>query len=118
MTRTQRHLAQFRAITRRVRTSTTIALWSLTIISAGLLIASFIVPPTGVIDPSVLRGAGMLFGFAALFVAREAFLEGMKTWPDNLPGQWYYLAIQEATTGHEWKSSQKTGEIWTKLLDA
>ena len=48
----------------------------------------------------------------------EAFLEGMKTWPDNLPGQWYYLAIQEATTGHEWKSSQKTGEIWTKLLDA
>ena len=77
MTRTQRHLAQFRAITRRVRTSTTIALWSLTIISAGLLIASFIVPPTGVIDPSVLRGAGMLFGFAALFVAREAFLEGM-----------------------------------------
>ena len=77
MTRTERHLAQFRAITRRVRTSTTIALWSLTIISAGLLIASFIVPPTGVIDPSVLRGAGMLFGFAALFVAREAFLEGM-----------------------------------------
>lgn len=77
MTRTERHLAQFRAITRRVRTSTTIALWSLTIISAGLLIASFIVPPTGIIDPSVLRGAGMLFGFAALFVAREAFLEGM-----------------------------------------
>ena len=77
MTRTERHLAQFRAITRRVRTSTTIALWLLTGISAGLLIASFIVPPTGVIDPSVLRGAGMLFGFAALFVAREAFLEGM-----------------------------------------
>ena len=77
MTSTQKHLAQFRAITRRVRTSTTIALWLLTGISAGLLIASFIVPPTGVIDPSVLRGAGMLFGFAALFVAREAFLEGM-----------------------------------------
>ena len=46
----------------------------------------------------------------------EAFLEGMKTWPDSLAGQWYYLAIQEATNGHECKPSLELGEKWTKLL--
>ena len=34
--------------------------------SAGLLTVSFLVPPTGVIDPSVLTGVGELFGFATL----------------------------------------------------
>ena len=37
------------------------------IVSVGLLIASFIVPPTGVIDSSVLRGVAELFAFATLF---------------------------------------------------
>ena len=72
----KRRLAQFRALTRNIRTSTTIALWSLTIISAGLLITSFVLPPTGAIDPSAIRGASLLFAFAALFEAREAILEG------------------------------------------
>lgn len=31
-----------------------------------LLIASFVLPPTGVIDPSVLKAAAILLGFAAL----------------------------------------------------
>lgn len=31
-----------------------------------LLLVSFFVPPTGVIDPSVLKAAGILLGFAAL----------------------------------------------------
>jgi hypothetical protein len=46
----------------------------------------------------------------------DVFLEGMKTWPDNPAGEWYYLAIQEATNAHEWQSSLETGEKWTKLL--
>lgn len=37
------------------------------IVSVGLLITSFIVPPTGVIDGSVLRGVAELFAFATLF---------------------------------------------------
>lgn len=37
------------------------------IVAVGLLIASFIVPPTGVIDSSVLRGVAELFAFATLF---------------------------------------------------
>lgn len=31
-----------------------------------LLLVSFFVPPTGVIDPSVLKAAAILLGFAAL----------------------------------------------------
>ena len=48
------------------------------IVSLGLLIASFIVPPTGQIDPSVLAGTGEIFGFAALYVVFVAVLNGTK----------------------------------------
>ncbi len=45
-------------------------------VSVGLLVAGFIVPPTGVIDGTVLSGVGELFAFAALgeipVVVREA----------------------------------------------
>lgn len=34
-----------------------------------LLLVSFFVPPTGVIDPSVLKAAAILLGFAALGIA-------------------------------------------------
>ncbi len=70
-------LSKFRALTRKVKTSTTIALWVCLAASLGLLTASFVVPPTGIIDPSVLRAASLLFGFAALFVVREAVMEGL-----------------------------------------
>lgn len=70
-------LSKFRALTRKVKTSTTIALWVCLAASLGLLVASFVVPPTGIIDPSVLRAASLLFGFAALFVVREAVMEGL-----------------------------------------
>ena len=50
--------------------------WICLAVSAGLLIAGFIVPPTGVIDGTVLSGVGELFAFAALgeipVVVREA----------------------------------------------
>lgn len=32
-------------------------------VSCGLLIAGFLVPPTGVIDPSVFTGVGLLLAF-------------------------------------------------------
>lgn len=76
MTRDQ-VLTRFRAATKRIKTSTTIALWICLGASLGLLTASFIVPPTGVIDSSVLRAASLTFGFATLFVAREAIMEGL-----------------------------------------
>jgi hypothetical protein len=44
------------------------AYWVCTILSIVLLVSSFILPPTGVIDNSVLTATGILFGFAALGV--------------------------------------------------
>ena len=46
-------------------------------ISAGLIIASFIIPPTGVIHPSVLTGVGELMGFGALWLAFVAVEKGV-----------------------------------------
>lgn len=36
------------------------------VVAIALLIASFLVPPRGVIDESVLKGVAEIFGFAAL----------------------------------------------------
>ena len=52
------------------------ALWVCLITAIGLLAASFIVPPTGEISPSALKGGSLLFAFATLMEAREAILEG------------------------------------------
>ena len=44
----------------------------------------------------------------------------MLTFPDNHPGDWYYIAIQEASNSHEYPRSvyETTGdEMWTKLID-
>ena len=43
----------------------------------------------------------------------EDLLEGMKVWPDCNPGDWFYLAVQEATNSHDYKD--RGGEVWTKL---
>lgn len=40
--------------------------WVITSVALGLVISSFIVPPTGVVDPSVLAAMGELLGFSAL----------------------------------------------------
>lgn len=42
------------------------------LISSGLMIGGFCVPPQGVIDGSVLKACGILFLFAALAVAARA----------------------------------------------
>lgn len=45
--------------------------------------------------------------------------EVMVTWPDNLPGVWYYEAMQEATNSHDYKWITDHGdrvEEWTEKL--
>jgi len=76
MTR-KRRLAQFRAMARNVSASTTVGLWVCVLSTIGLLVASFLVPPRGVIDPSVLKGGSLIFAFAGLFELREAIREGL-----------------------------------------
>lgn len=48
----------------------------LTLASIILIATSFIVPPTGVIDPSVLGATGELFAFAALWTVIKAIDKG------------------------------------------
>ncbi len=47
--------------------------------------------------------------------------EKMVTWPDNLPGSWYYADVQEATNSHDYTwlgqgSDRKCMEKWTGRL--
>lgn len=46
--------------------------WTTLTVSIALLVAGFVVPPRGVIHPSVLTAVGELFAFAALGVGFEA----------------------------------------------
>ena len=64
-------------MTHRVSRSTTIALWVCLGTTIALFVTSFVIPPHGVIDPSVFKAAGFLTGFATLFEAREAIREGL-----------------------------------------
>ena len=44
----------------------------------------------------------------------------MLTFPDNQPGDWYYIAVQEATNSHTYEryATEKNGdEQWIKLID-
>ena len=42
-------------------------------------------------------------------------LPGMNVWPDCGPGDWFYLAIQEATNSHDYRRKAGSYEIWTGL---
>lgn len=77
MPTSNRALVRFRALTKNVRTTTTIGLFFCTISAVGLFIASFFWPPTGTIDPSVIKAAGYCFAFAGVYWLREAVLEGL-----------------------------------------
>lgn len=46
------------------------------IISIILIVTSFFIPPTGVIDSSVFAGVGELFGFGALWEVHIAIKKG------------------------------------------
>lgn len=73
----EQSMREFRVITKRVSTSTTIALWVCLLTTIALFITSALVPPKGVIDPSMFKAAGYLTGFATLIVIREAIREGL-----------------------------------------
>ena len=73
----EQSMREFRTITKRVSTSTTIALWICLVTTIGLFITSALVPPKGVIDPSMFKAAAYLVGFATLIVVREAIREGL-----------------------------------------
>lgn len=48
----------------------------LTLISVGLIVAGFFVPPLGVVNGSVLTAVGEIFGFSALWVGVAALEKG------------------------------------------
>ena len=43
----------------------------------GLFVAGFVVPPTGIIDGSVLTAGGFIFGVAGLFTVIHAIDRGL-----------------------------------------
>ena len=43
-------------------------------------------------------------------------LPGMNVWPDCNPGDWFYLAVQEATNSHDFEHKAGNSETWTKLM--
>lgn len=47
----------------------------------------------------------------------DDLLEDMNVWPDNRPGDWYYLAVQEATNTHVYKPKGEIYETWTQKLE-
>ena len=67
----------FRAMTKRVSISTTIALWICLGMTIAMFALSLFMPPRGVIDPSVFKAASYMFAFATLFELREAIREGL-----------------------------------------
>lgn len=72
----EQQVREVRAITKRVSTSTTVALWICLLVTIALFVTSALMPPKGAIDPSMFKAAGYLSGFATLFVIREAIKEG------------------------------------------
>lgn len=51
--------------------------WILTGFAIALITAGFVVPPTGIIDPTVLTAVGEIFGFAALGTVIMAIEKGL-----------------------------------------
>lgn len=45
----------------------------------------------------------------------DDLLDEMSVWPDCNPGDWYYLAVQEATNSHDFKKKSGNYERWTDL---
>ena len=68
---------EFRAMTKRVSVSTTIALWVCLCMTITMFAVSMFLPPRGIIDPSIFKAAGFMFAFASLFELREAIREGL-----------------------------------------
>ena len=73
----EQRIERFCRDTKKVSTTTTILLWVFGVTTIGLFVASFCVPPTGAIDPSVFKAVAWMFAFATLAEAREAIREGL-----------------------------------------
>ena len=39
----------------------------------------------------------------------------MNVWPDCNPGDWFYLAVQEATNSHDFEHKAGNYETWTGM---
>lgn len=48
---------------------------------------------------------------------KEALLEGMKVWPDNVETEWYYIDVQEATNSHTYGRIDAVNEKWNELTE-
>ena len=77
MAQVHQTVREFRAMTKRVSISTTIALWVCLVMTIAMFIVSLFIPPWGVIDASIFKAAGFMFAFASLFELREAIREGL-----------------------------------------
>ena len=77
MTTREERIARFKEDTKNVSKTTTVLLWIFGLATIALFVASFVVPPTGVIDPSILKAGALMFAFATLAEAREAIREGL-----------------------------------------
>ena len=77
MSTVRQTVREFRAMTRRVSISTTIALWICLGMTIVMFVVSLFIPPKGVIDASIFKAAGFMCAFASLFELREAIREGL-----------------------------------------
>lgn len=77
MEHVQETVREFRAMTKRVSVSTSIALWTCLLMTIAMFMVSICLPPYAEIHPSIFKGAGVLFAFATLFEVREAIREGL-----------------------------------------
>lgn len=64
-----------RLIFRNLRGS--VPFWLCLAVSIGMEVAGFIVPPLGAIDPSVLKGVGLLLAFPTLWCVYLAIDKGI-----------------------------------------
>lgn len=53
-----------------------VSFWVCLIVSLVLLVLGFVIPPLGVIDPSILTAVGEIFAFAALATVGDAIKQG------------------------------------------
>lgn len=77
MEQVRQSVREFRAMTKRVSVSTTVALWVCLSMTIAMFAISMFIPPRGVVDASIFKAAGFMFAFASLFELREAIREGL-----------------------------------------
>lgn len=70
-------------------------------VDVALLITSFLMPPQGVIDPSVLTGAALLFAFPTLYTAYECIQKGIAArYKVNLGGMEFGIETEKSNSNN------------------